>query len=149
MPRTLIICLTLVAFATFDRTFAAESTITVAPATPGETAEMSKTLDSLRGVSGLEGGNSQDMQAFLNMVQTPGMVEVVKKLNTQLSASGDVELGDIDKFVRENITAEDVEKLLGYKVKGDDLNKALNNQTSPEDMQTMLDLMMKDTKANQ
>lgn len=146
MPRTLIICLTLVVLAAFGRCFAAESTITVAPATAGETMEMNQALDSLRGVSGLEGGNSQDMQAFLNMVQTPGMVEVVKKLNAQLATSGEADLGDIDKFVRENITPEDVEKLLGYKVKGDDLQKALNNQTSPEDMQTMLDLMAKDSK---
>lgn len=143
-----MLCLTFVVLAAASRGFAGENTVQVAPPTPEETARMNEALDSLRGVSGLHGGDSQDMNQFLNMVQTPGMVEVVNRLNAQL-AGGEANLDDIDKFVRENLTAEDVEKLLGYKITDEDLQKALSAPAKPDDMQNMLQQLMQSPAGTQ
>lgn len=111
--------------------------------TDKEAEMMTQTLGNLQDLSGLHGGNAEDMNKFLSMVESPGMVEVMKKLNAQMG-SGDLKLEDVDAFVRENLTAEDVEKILGYKVNQEDLDKALSKQTDPEELNNMLRLIMQD-----
>lgn len=99
-------------------------------------------LSKLEGVSGLHGGNAQEMQQFLGMVQPPEMVQLVDRLSAQLGGDPEnMDMAAVDEFVHNNITLEDVQKLLGQSVSSEDFNSAVNREVSQEQMQQMLQLL--------
>lgn len=105
--------------------------------------QLGQSLDGLKGMDGLHGGNTQDMQLFLSQVQTPQMVEVVDRLSKQITAgSGEIDLNAIDQLVRSALTKEDMEKLLGHPVTDEEFRKAVDARASQEQMQEMLQLLL-------
>lgn len=103
-------------------------------------ADMEKTLESLRGLEGISGGNSRDMDQVLNMVQTPEMSNLVNRLNQQLAAeSGDgtIDPASVEAFVRQNLTKEDVEKVMGRKISDDDFNRVKTTPINPDEVKRM------------
>lgn len=116
------------------------------------TVLMNQTLSNLGDVSGLHGGNAQEMQQFLGMVQTPEMVQLVDRLSAQFALQvganpDNADLAKVDEFVRNSITLEDVQKLLGQTVASEDFQKALSREVSAEEMQNMLQMLQQGSSA--
>lgn len=111
--------------------------------------EIGDALKNLQGLEGIYGGNAEDMDKFLKMVQTPEMTKLVEQLNSRMAAqgiTGEADQATIDAFVRENITKEDVEKLLGQKIRDEDFRRAMSSELKEGDVEKMRERMQESAR---
>lgn len=104
--------------------------------------EVQRTLDMLKGTSGLEGANASEMNAYMEMLDSEELARVASRLSAQLAEQGidesSADFGTISDFVRQNLSQKDIESIMGQSISEAEYRQALTTGGKPEDMERLL-----------
>lgn len=119
-----------------------------ASTTPGSTNpdDVQQVLNRLKGSSGLYGAGPTEMNAFVDMVDTPELTKVVERLNRELLEQGgseEMSLEEVSAFVQRSFTQQDASSILGKNVSAGDFQRGLQAGSDAQNLDMLVQMLQR------